>query len=172
MSSSIRTAIRALVAPFHRISCRPDIWLQGISELGRRGGGKKESGAFLLGDVYLGRRSVLKFVYYDAIDPHCLDSGIVRFKGAAYGAVWDACARERLMVVGDVHTHPGLPNQSQLDREHPMIAQSGHVALIVPHFAQRGAAIDSLGVYEYNGAHNWTDRSRTPARYFYVGRWA
>jgi proteasome lid subunit RPN8/RPN11 len=40
-------------------------------------------------------------------------------------------------VLADVHTHPGLDSsQSETDRTHPMISESGHVALIVPSYAK------------------------------------
>jgi len=74
-------------------------------------------------------------------------------------------------VVGDVHTHPGAPIQSGLDRDHPMIAQRGHIALIVPFFAQGDFSPQALGIYEYASERRWEDRSLQGGRYFYVGRW-
>ena len=36
-------------------------------------------------------------------------------------------------MIGDVHTHPGRGvHQSGIDAANPMVAQKGHVALIVP----------------------------------------
>ena len=38
------------------------------------------------------------------------------------------CRETGLSVVADVHTHGGIPRQSDADRRHPMIAVTGHIA--------------------------------------------
>lgn len=173
MTFSIRATIRAFAAPEHRLSCPQTLWRAGLAELARRGAGVRESGAFLVGVRRGVRREVRRFVYYDDLDPGCLDTGIVVFDGAGYGPLWRLCGATGLEVVADVHTHPGLARQSWADREHPMIAQPGHFALIVPDFARREPAKDALGLYEYRGAHQWWDHSGTRGRHvFYTGRWS
>jgi len=53
-----------------------------------------------------------------------------------------------------------------------MIALPGHIALIVPDFAERLVVADELGIYEYKGEHQWTDHSGKRAdKFFYVGFW-
>lgn len=148
------------------------MWRQLLSELRRRGAGESESGAFLLGDLAGSRRRISRVVYYDDLDPHSLDTGIVVFDGCGYGPLWAICRESRLTVVADVHTHGGVARQSTSDRCNPMIATAGHVAIIVPSFAQGEIHLSELGVYEYKGAHHWQDRSGPEARrYFYVGFW-
>ncbi len=170
MISSIRAGIAALVAPNHRLSCARTLWHAGLLELRKRGGGRRESGAFLLGTSSGGRRRVERFAYYDDLDPGCLDGGIVEFDGAGYGPLWQLCRESGLQVVADVHTHPGRARQSVLDRDNPMIATKGHVALIVPDYAQHPFTMEELGVYEYEGAHAWTDHCGAGATdFFYVG---
>lgn len=176
MISSIRATIRAFVAPDHIISCPHSLWCACISELARRGGGHRESGAFLLGVEHTnwGHRSreIRRFVCYDDLDPHSLDSGIVDFDGAGYNPLWALCRESGLKVVADVHTHPSIARQSETDRMNPMIATRGHIALIVPDFAQYVPPMESLGMYEYVGAHQWVDYSGTPTRRrFYTGIW-
>ena len=174
MTFSIRATIRALAAPRHRLSCPRKVWRQGISEVARRGEGRHESGAFLLGHRNGSRGNVVQFGYYDDFDPSCLDSGIVVFDGAGYGPLWELCRRTGLSVLADLHTHagPGPARQSSLDRDNPMIAQPGHVALIVPNFA-RNFRLQDVGVYEYLGSHEWHDRSGTRSgSYLYTGIWA
>jgi hypothetical protein len=171
MNSSILTAIRVLAAPRHRIGVSRDLWREGTSELKRRGGGRRESGAFLLGKEILGRRGISKFVFYDDLDPTCLDNGIVCFRGSAYGRLWDICAAADLGVMADAHTHPGSPLQSDLDRKHPMITLPGHIALIIPFFAHKEVDPRSLGIYEYVAEHRWLDRTGQGTRFFYVGGW-
>lgn len=172
MTFSIRATIRALAAREHRISCSSDLWRTGLVELRRRGRGERESGAFLLGQQTGARRSIQHFVYYDELDPHCLDTGIVVFDGAAYGPLWQLCREKKLHVVADVHVHGGVARQSTLDRDNPMIARSGHIAIIVPDLARQFVGPEQLGIYEYEGEHRWRQHSGADAkRFFYVRRW-
>lgn len=178
MSCSLLPTIRvlgtSLRAPEHSLSCSARLWRQGLAELRRRGRGERESGAFLLGHrTVVGgreRRRVARLAYYDDLDPHCLDTGIVVFDGAGYGPLWAICRETGLIVVADVHTHPGIARQSDADRRHPMIAKAGHIAVIVPDYAQGEEHGERLGVYEYEGSHRWHDYSGpTAERYFYIG---
>lgn len=172
MSCSIQATTRVLVtsllSPDHRLSMSRRLWAKGIEELRMRGQGHRESGAFLLGceRVVLGRprRVGLRWAFYDDLDPHSLDNGYVVFDGAGYGPLFHLCRDAGLMVVADVHTHPGRARQSDLDRKHPMIALQGHIALIVPDFASHLAPIERCGVYVYRGGFEWDDFSGNPAR--------
>lgn len=172
MTFSIRKIIRGLAAPEHRLSCSSKLWRVGLTELRRRTEGRHESGAFLLGKCDGDRRTVRRFVYYDDLDPHSLDTGIVVFDGAGYGPLWQLCRESGLTVVADAHTHPGREGQSCSDRDNPMIARPGHIALIVPQFAERVFGAGELGIYEYEGQHRWRNHSGSKAeRFFYIGYW-
>jgi hypothetical protein len=172
MSFSIQATIRGFVAPRHRLACPGALWRQLLRELERRGGGQSESGAFLLGRVSDNRRRIESVAYYDDLDAEALRSGIVVFDGRGYGPLWTLCCETGRTVVADVHTHGGLARQSSLDRDNPMIATAGHIAIIVPGFAQRQISLSELGIYEYEGAHRWRDLSGPKAsRHFYVGLW-
>lgn len=143
-----------------------------MAELRRRTEGRHESGAFLLGKCEGTRRTITRFAYYDDLDPHSLESGVVIFDGAGYGPLWQLCRDTGLMVVADVHTHPYYESQSSSDRDNPMIAKPGHIAIIVPRFAERDFMPDELGVYEYRGEHRWHDFTGPRAgKFFYVGYW-
>src|SRR5208337_3840601 len=109
MTSLIRAIIQGLVAPEHQLSCSTRRWAEGLSELRRRGKGYRESGAFLLGKNEKGKRRVSRFIYYDDLEPHCLDSGVVIFDGSGYGPLWQTCRETGMNVIADIHTHPGLP---------------------------------------------------------------
>ena len=111
-----------------RARLRIDIeqWHQLMAELGRRGRGQGESGAFLLADSYDRRPRVARVVYFDDLDPHCLDHGDIQLSGFAYSKLWDICSAEHLRVIADVHSHPDRNvSQSPVDRAHPMHAQPG-----------------------------------------------
>lgn len=172
MTFSIRATIRVLAAREHRISCSSELWWSGLAELRRRGRGERESGAFLLGQQRGNRRAIERFAFYDDLDPHCLDTGIVVFDGSGYGPLWELCREAKLRVVADVHVHGGLARQSLLDRDNPMIAKAGHIALIVPDLVARFVGPEAIGIYEYEGEHRWRDNSGPQAkRFFYIGRW-
>jgi proteasome lid subunit RPN8/RPN11 len=142
-------------------------------ELRRRGRQQRESGAFLLGIQEDNRRRIAKFIYYDDLDPHCLDTGIVVLDGSVFGKLWKLCRDVNMQVVADVHTHPGIPFQSGTDRDNPMIAVAGHIAIIVPNLAQRLVGANDLGIYKYRGNHQWQAYFRKDAaRFFYIGMWS
>lgn len=169
MVYSILANIRAFAAPKHLIACHRLLWHQCIRELYRRGGGRRESGAFLLGSIYKNRRIVQSVIYYDDLDPNCL-TGAINLDGSAYPRLWRICASRGQRVVADVHTHPGKPWQSDVDSSNPMLSEIGHVAIIVPNFAKRVRDDKELGVFVYRGNYIWESHlRRSAAETFYVG---
>ena len=152
---------------------RAEIWEQLVGELGRRAGGVRESGAFLLAPIDPGSRSVTSVVYYDDLDPDALDGGVSLY-APAFGRLWSLCAAQGMRVVGDVHTHPGrFTQQSHIDRDNPMVARVGHIALIVPNLAAGVVRPIDVGVNRYLGDAGWSSSLGPEAgRLVYVGRWA
>ncbi len=149
------------------------VWTTMIDELRRRGGGRREAGAFLLGSRDGEQRRVVRVVYLDDLDPDCL-VGNIHLHGDAYSALWTLCDREQRRVIGDIHTHPGTSvKQSRTDQDNPMVARRGHLALIAPDFATRAVSPRELGVHEYLGEDGWRSHfGRQAKRRVYVGRWA
>jgi len=147
-------------------------WVSLLRELGRRGGGKRETGAFLLAHQDSDRRTVSRVVYLDDLDPRCLQ-GNIHFDGRAYSKLWDLCENENIMVIGDVHTHGGRSvGQSGVDASNPMIARDGHVALIVPYLARKVVSPGEVGVHRYQGVRGWTSwTGADAAARLYVRRW-
>jgi hypothetical protein len=131
------------------------LWIELTSELHRRTEGNHESGAFLLGQVTEHGRRALSVIYYDELDPNAYESGVCVLHADAFGCLWDRCSESGLMVVADVHVHGRGAGQSRSDRENPMIARSGHVAIILPLLARTPVRRWSIGVYEYLGDHQW-----------------
>lgn len=135
-------------------------WNAMVAELRRRGNGRRESGAFLLADRTGAPTTVTRVVYLDDLDPGCL-TGAIAFNGLAYSKLWDICDAENRRVIGDVHTHPGSGvRQSRIDAANPMVAQVGHIALIVPHFAMRTTKPNAVGLHRYDGDgwESWTGK--------------
>jgi proteasome lid subunit RPN8/RPN11 len=155
--TTVDVAAAELTVP--AIRCARARWADGVTQLARRGAGVRESGAFLLGQREGPNATIEGFAYYDDLEPGCLDAGMVVLTGAAYGPLWALCRSTGRTVVADVHTHPRRARQSDLDRRHPMIANAGHVAIIVPDYAQHAVALAELGVYLYRGGHAWLDYS-------------
>jgi hypothetical protein len=111
--------------------------------------------AFVLGKRHRGKAVARSLVFYDDVDPNALKSGIVRLSGHAMSAVWETCSRSGLEVLADVHTHPGASGQSDSDRNHPMVATRGHIALIIPALARCASDLVGVGQYRYLGGKRW-----------------
>lgn len=130
-----------------------------VGELHKRGGGIRESGAFLLADARItdaGTRNVVAVAFYDDLDARSLTGGIT-FGADGYTALAALCRARRQTPVGDVHTHPGtFVRQSAIDAANPMIAIAGHVAIIVPNFAAGPIGITDVGVHIFLGSGRWT----------------
>jgi proteasome lid subunit RPN8/RPN11 len=171
MSFSIVATTRRLLAPNHELSCSWWTWRQLLSGLRARGRYERESGAFLLGRRSAdGSARIDTFILYDDLDPHVLDTGIIRFDGTHFGQLWEYCRESRSMVIADMHTHPGSPQQSFSDRDHPMITQPDHIALIVPRFARDVSSVEDVGIYRYLGAKRWREIPREDRRrFFHIG---
>lgn len=144
-------------------------WQALLGELHRRTRGIHESGAFLLGHDTGANRSAEHVIYYDDLDPQAYRTGVVVMHGASFGPLWEFCRSRKLSVVADIHVHPEGAFQSIADRANPMIAQRGHLALIVPHFARPPVRLETLGFFEYHGSHRWRDLGgRHIARHLHI----
>ena len=141
--------------PEPKLALPSALWKALLGELHRRTGERHESGAFLLGQLGEQGRRVVKAVYYDDLDPDAYRTGIVVMHAASFGMLWDRCRSSGLSVVADIHVHPRAAFQSRADREHPMIATTGHLALLVPSFARPPVILEKLGFFEYRGSHRW-----------------
>lgn len=134
---------------------RRSLWLGLGAELHRRTEDRHESGAFLLGRCSGSDREVSAVIYYDELDPNAYSAGICVLHADAFGRLWDRCAEMSLAVVADAHVHPRGAFQSYSDRDNPMIARPGHLALILPLMARPPVRRWSIGLYEYLGDHQW-----------------
>jgi hypothetical protein len=101
----------------------------------------------------------MSFVCYDDVDPKALDTGIVIIRSQGFKRLWSICRARGLEVLADAHTHGDeTPRQSSTDRHNPVIAEPGHVALIIPSFAQIPPyGFGRTAVYEYVGGYEWRD---------------
>lgn len=164
---------RRIVARHARLRFDRHDWQELIAELGARGEGRREAGAFLLAPREGETSRVSQIVFLDDLDPDCLN-GAIHFHGEAYGELWNICDRESMGVLADVHSHPGKwVGQSSVDAENPMVAKRGHLGLIVPGFATRAVAPADVGVHEYRGEEGWVSWFGRAAKHLlYVGRFA
>lgn len=167
MRLSLNRLTGALLGQFRpevRITCSKDIWMAGVSELQQRTlCSRRESGAFLIGEAPKdGSAKVIReFVYYDDIDPHALDTGIVKFDGNKLPLLWEICRGRGYGVVADIHVHPRGFRQSKSDRADPVMPRAGHFAFILPNFAAGSVTPGGIGQYEYLGNGHWVDHSRS-----------
>ncbi len=143
--------------PCLRLS-RP-LWTELTCELHRRTEGCHESGAFLMGRKNGIEREVTAVIYYDQLDPAAYSTGVCMLHADAFGRLWNHCAMLGVSVIGDAHVHALGACQSRADKENPMIAQPGHLALIFPLMASPPISRWAVGVYEYLGNHQWRSHS-------------
>ena len=145
------------------------LWAALVLDLRKRGLGRRESGAFLLGQQSDGRAKVRKYICYDDIDANAYQHGAIAFHAAGYAALWQRCKALKLDVLADVHTHPSPDvRQSPIDQRHPMVPVVGHTAMILPNFAHTSLwSLIGVGIYEYLGNFKWRthDRRAVPARF-------
>ncbi len=133
------------------------LWARLLRDLRRRGEGRRESGAFLLGPSVGRRGRVTTYLCYDDLDPDALKTGAITFHAKGYAALWQACREKALEVLADVHTHPGRwVGQSSIDKRNPMLPIVHHTALIVPCYGRASCwSLKGIGVYEYLGDFQW-----------------
>ena len=145
-----------------RVKVRASLWRRLVLELRRRGRGRHESGAFLLAPRNGIANRVTSFVCYDDLDPDAYEGGAIAFHAAGHAALWELCQKKGLRVLADVHTHPGsYVRQSSIDQRNPMIPLQGHIALILPNFANTPWwTLDLAGIYEYLGNFAWRSYPR------------
>jgi hypothetical protein len=172
MNFSIKASIRARVAPRHRLACAKGVWDVILVELERLGGRRHEAGVFLLGKLRGAHREVQAAIFYDDLDSEAYDSGVCVLHGDAFAKLWAICREKNMTVVADAHTHPAGALQSSSDKANPMVARPGHIAIIIPDYAQAPVDPESIGIYEYRGNHDWTNRSPAGSPGFlYTGFW-
>lgn len=155
MTFSLRSLISRLSGRQPDLSIQADLWRDLLHGLRIRGRGHRESGAFLLGPKN-GPYRITSIVFYDEIDPAAFDTGIIEIDGGCMADLWRICRERGEVVLADVHTHPGGAGQSESDRLHPIIAEPGHMAMILPRFAADPIKFKDIGFYRYRGGFNWT----------------
>ena len=154
MSFSLQTLITSLLGRRPDLAISSALWTQLLDGLRERGRCERESGAFLLGPEGEPRR-VTSIVFYDEVDSAAFDTGIIVIDGGCMADLWRICRERDAVVVADVHTHGGAAGQSDSDRKHPMIAEPGHVAIILPNFAAAPVQLGEMGLYRYRGRFKW-----------------
>ncbi len=135
------------------------LWADLMAHLCAQGAGVRESGAFLLGRKTDAGRTVMRFVPYEQLQPDAFSNDYVSLKADTFTKLWEVCRATGMAVVADVHTHPLGPGQSPSDRANPMVALKGHIALIVPQFAKCNPRPRDVGLYVYQGNHQWASHS-------------
>jgi hypothetical protein len=137
------------------------LWASVIFDLRRRGGGLRESGAFLLGRDDRNPARVSTYICYDDLDPAAYQEGAIAFHASGCAALWQHCRNRQMQLLVEVHTHPGWEvRQSSIDERHPMLPIVGHTAMIVPNFGKTAWwSLNAVGVYEYLGNFRWRTRA-------------
>jgi proteasome lid subunit RPN8/RPN11 len=156
----------------HELRISRRMWRRILIDLARRGAGERESGAFLLAARDRRPRRVVTWIPFDELDSGALN-GAIAIRGEAFVALWRICADRGLRVIADIHTHPGAGvAQSSIDQANPMVAQAGHVGLIIPYYARHGGRRRAVGVHVYRGNRTWASHyGREAARMLRLTPW-
>lgn len=131
------------------------LWSELVAHLCIQGAGIRESGAFLLGHKTDNGRVATRYLPYEWLQADALHDDYVSLTASSFAKLWELCRTEKVSVVAAVHTHRLGAGQSRSDRANPMVALVGHIAFIVPRFAQGRVLLQDLGMYVYQGNHNW-----------------
>ena len=135
---------------------KASMWAELLGCLKTKCAGRRESGAFLLGQIRSdGVRQVESVVLYDAIEPASFERFAVRMSPAGYSKLFGLCNERDQRVVADVHAHPRLAFQSPSDRANPLVPMVGHVALIVPNYAKHPVHLKDMTFNVYGGPGRW-----------------
>lgn len=153
------TFFKAATMPAPLLEMPGALWVALMTHPREQGGGVRESGAFLLGHKTDAGRVVMRFLPYEQLQSDALRGDYVALNPESFAKLWEVCRTEGMTVVADVHTHPFGPGQSRSDRANPMVALKGHIALIVPRFAKGSPRPQDLGLYVYEGNHQWASYS-------------
>lgn len=150
---------KAATTPAPLLEAPPQLWGELVAHLRQQSGGVRESGAFLLGRKDDSTRVCTRFLPYEQLQADALHDDYVSLSAASFAKLWELCRAERLSVVADIHTHRFGAGQSRSDRTNPMVALAGHIALIVPRFAQGEVRVSDVNMYVYQGSHRWASYS-------------
>lgn len=150
---------KAATTPASLLEASAQLWSELVAHLRRQSGGVRESGAFLLGSKEAPTRVITRYLPYEQLQADALHDDYVSLSAASFSKLWDLCRAERLSVVADIHTHRFGAGQSRSDRTNPMVALAGHIALIVPRFAQGEVCVSNVNMYVYQGSHRWASYS-------------
>ena len=146
---------KAATTPAPLLEVPAQLWSALIQHLRHQGAGIRESGGFLLGHKTDSGRIVTSVLPYERLQANALHNDYVELTATSFAKLWSFCRQEGLSVVADVHTHRLGASQSRSDRTNPMVALAGHIAFIVPRFAQGNVRLQDLGMYVYQGDHRW-----------------
>lgn len=154
-------------APPEPLLLKAAFWGWLVASLRARSLGIRDSGAFLLGRRDGDSRHARRALFFDDLAPDSYGPDGIRLSARNFATLWAVCREERLSVVADIHVHCGPPRQSAADRTNPMIAQPGHVAIILPFLARRTIEPELVGLFRYRGGHDWDDLGGAGARRYF-----
>ena len=133
----------------------PGLWRALLNDLWTRGAEQREAGAFLVASRPE-PQIVRRWIPYDELDANSLRHAYVKLEPSAFSRLSELCSTFELRVIGDIHTHPHAPVQSESDREHPMLSIPGHIALIAPRFARGTITPADVSFNVYRGGGPWS----------------
>jgi len=163
MRSFLNTLLGWLGRTPPRLRCRRQIWDAGVQQLAKRTlGGRRESGAYLLGRPRSdGSRTFLNLFSTTISDEEALATGIVTIRQTALPRLLGSFAVRAVTASSpDVHVHPyGLRPKAESDQANPSHAAHRPYRAILPEFAHGNPRPGSIGMYEFLGNETWDEHS-------------
>jgi hypothetical protein len=72
--------------------------------------------------------------------------------------------RKRLLLIGQVHSHPSQAYHSTTDDRYAVVTIPGGLSIVVPDFARHGFCLDSAAVYRLTAQGEWAKLSSATAQ--------
>lgn len=132
------------------------LWAATWAGLRRRGDERRESACVWLGTRDRAEERACEVVFLDDLPGTVARRLHHRTSLAAVAALMQRARALGLVIVADIHTHPGeWVGLSELDQAHPIEYRVGLVALVLPRFASGPPELQLTGVHEYLGDGRW-----------------
>jgi hypothetical protein len=142
--------------PSKKIVVPHKIWAETWLGLRARGHGKTESAAIWGGKRDSSAETVEAVYFLDDLPGRVQFSGYHRVPEKALELLFNQLQRDRRVIVGDIHTHPGdWVDLSALDKNNPIEFRKGLHAIVLPTYALPEPSLSIAGVHEYKGGGRW-----------------
>jgi hypothetical protein len=142
------------------VACTSETFLRGVGEKGFEGlvlwAGRRREGALETVDV-------LDFITPEQTLMRGPDGVGLTVDGDELFRINTELYRRRLILVGQIHSHPAEAYHSRTDDEYAVVTIPGGLSVVVPDFAKEPLEIATAAVYRLSAAGKWREVAPTAA---------